>query len=110
MEAKKQLETQNALHQKTKDLLKTTEQQVSALKLQLGQSEASAQTPGQGRGAGRAPVRGEELNCRVGGRYRERDREIWAVKVGFHLICALLPYPRSCITVCPCVCVCVCAY
>ncbi|KAI5099153.1 nucleoprotein TPR isoform X2, partial [Silurus meridionalis] len=39
VEAKKQLAAQNALHQKTKELLKSTEQQVSTLRQQLSNSE-----------------------------------------------------------------------
>ncbi|XP_034166487.2 nucleoprotein TPR isoform X3 [Pangasianodon hypophthalmus] len=39
VEAKKQLAAQNALHQKTKELLKSTEQQVSTLRQQLNNSE-----------------------------------------------------------------------
>ncbi|XP_062337734.1 nucleoprotein TPR isoform X2 [Osmerus eperlanus] len=88
MEAKKQLETQNALHQKTKDLLKTTEQQVSALKLQLSQSEASAQTPTPGQG--RAPVRGpgpaaqaqagQQTVAQVQTKVRQLEREVEEVR------------------------------
>uniref|UniRef100_W5UJA0 Nucleoprotein TPR n=1 Tax=Ictalurus punctatus TaxID=7998 RepID=W5UJA0_ICTPU len=39
VEAKKQLAAQNSLHQKTKELLKSTEQQVSILRQQLNNSE-----------------------------------------------------------------------
>ncbi|KAM9468929.1 nucleoprotein TPR-like isoform 3-T3 [Clarias gariepinus] len=57
VEAKKQLAAQNALHQKTKELLKSTEQQVSVLRQQLSnlenqngkqpvKSSSSVETPG----------------------------------------------------------------
>ncbi|GAA6102968.1 nucleoprotein TPR isoform X3 [Tachysurus ichikawai] len=57
VEAKKQLAAQNALHQKTKELLKSTEQQVSTLRQQLNnlenqngkqpvKSSSSAEAPG----------------------------------------------------------------
>lgn len=40
METKRQLETQVALHQKTKDLLNTAEMELKAQRLQQGGSEA----------------------------------------------------------------------
>uniref|UniRef100_A0AAR2LMH3 Nucleoprotein TPR n=1 Tax=Pygocentrus nattereri TaxID=42514 RepID=A0AAR2LMH3_PYGNA len=45
VEAKKQLASQNALHQKTKELLKSAEQQVSTLRQQLNNAENQS-TPG----------------------------------------------------------------
>lgn len=62
MEAKKQLETQNALQQKTRELLRTSEQQVAALKAQLASSsssEAATTTPATRAVALRAPLRGK---------------------------------------------------
>lgn len=62
LEAKKQLETQNILQQKTKELLRTSEQQVTALKTQLASassSEAGTATPVTRPGALRAPLRGK---------------------------------------------------
>uniref|UniRef100_UPI0037E77C1F nucleoprotein TPR isoform X2 n=1 Tax=Semicossyphus pulcher TaxID=241346 RepID=UPI0037E77C1F len=41
LEAKKQLETQNTLQQKTRELLRTSEQQVAALKAQLSSASSS---------------------------------------------------------------------
>uniref|UniRef100_A0A3B4UI63 Translocated promoter region, nuclear basket protein n=1 Tax=Seriola dumerili TaxID=41447 RepID=A0A3B4UI63_SERDU len=41
LEAKKQLETQNVLQQKTRDLLRSSEQQVTALKAQLASASSS---------------------------------------------------------------------
>uniref|UniRef100_A0A8P4G4M7 Translocated promoter region a, nuclear basket protein n=1 Tax=Dicentrarchus labrax TaxID=13489 RepID=A0A8P4G4M7_DICLA len=41
LEAKKQLETQNTLQQKTRELLRTSEQQVTALKAQLASASSS---------------------------------------------------------------------
>ncbi|XP_061747344.1 nucleoprotein TPR-like isoform X1 [Nerophis ophidion] len=59
VEAKKQLETQNTLQQKTRDLLKNSEQQVAALKAQLASSLASesGSTPVTRAAALRTPVR-----------------------------------------------------
>ncbi|XP_061792549.1 nucleoprotein TPR-like isoform X2 [Nerophis lumbriciformis] len=59
VEAKKQLETQNTLQQKTRDLLKNSEQQVSALKAQLASTLAteSVSTPVTRAAALRTPVR-----------------------------------------------------
>lgn len=62
LEAKKQLETQNILQQKTKELLRTSEQQVTALKTQLASassSEAGTATPVTRPAALRAPLRGK---------------------------------------------------
>ncbi|XP_012988241.3 nucleoprotein TPR isoform X3 [Esox lucius] len=61
LEAKKQLEAQCALHQKTKELLMNAEQQASLLRQQLSQTET--QNPGTGQGLSldqtnpRAPIR-----------------------------------------------------
>ncbi|KAM9322514.1 nucleoprotein TPR-like [Pholidichthys leucotaenia] len=44
LEAKKQLETQNTLQQKTRELLRTSEQQVAALKNQLASASSSETT------------------------------------------------------------------
>uniref|UniRef100_A0A8P4GAN9 Translocated promoter region a, nuclear basket protein n=1 Tax=Dicentrarchus labrax TaxID=13489 RepID=A0A8P4GAN9_DICLA len=44
LEAKKQLETQNTLQQKTRELLRTSEQQVTALKAQLASASSSEQS------------------------------------------------------------------
>ncbi|XP_029970537.1 nucleoprotein TPR-like isoform X3 [Salarias fasciatus] len=64
LEAKKQLETQNTLQQKTRELLRTSEQQVASLKAQLAaasSSEAAAAstsaTPATRAAALRAPLR-----------------------------------------------------
>uniref|UniRef100_A0A672I272 Translocated promoter region a, nuclear basket protein n=1 Tax=Salarias fasciatus TaxID=181472 RepID=A0A672I272_SALFA len=69
LEAKKQLETQNTLQQKTRELLRTSEQQVASLKAQLAaasSSEAAAAstsaTPATRAAALRAPLRAEEQN------------------------------------------------
>uniref|UniRef100_A0A674DEH9 Nucleoprotein TPR n=1 Tax=Salmo trutta TaxID=8032 RepID=A0A674DEH9_SALTR len=56
LEAKKQLEAQCALHQKTKELLKNAEQQANLLKQQL--SHAESQNQGSGLGQGQKEVRG----------------------------------------------------
>lgn len=61
LEAKKQLETQNTLQQKTRELLRTSEQQVAALKAQLSSassSEAASSTPVTRTASLRAPLRG----------------------------------------------------
>ncbi|XP_008332910.1 nucleoprotein TPR-like isoform X1 [Cynoglossus semilaevis] len=64
LEAKKQLATQNVLHQKTRDLLRSSEQQVAALKAQLASTSTSdaannTSTPVATRAAAlRAPLRG----------------------------------------------------
>lgn len=65
LEAKKQLETQNTLQQKTRELLRSSEQQVAALKAQLASASDSsttstpstATTPATRTGALRAPLR-----------------------------------------------------
>ncbi|XP_041658581.1 nucleoprotein TPR-like isoform X2 [Cheilinus undulatus] len=65
LEAKKQLETQNTLQQKTRELLRTSEQQVAALKAQLSSTSpseavitASSSAPPATRASGlRAPLR-----------------------------------------------------
>lgn len=67
LEAKKQLETQNTLQQKTRDLLRTSEQQVAALKAQLASassSESTLSTPVTRAASLRAPLRGS--HCRRG--------------------------------------------
>uniref|UniRef100_A0A8C8G6S8 Nucleoprotein TPR n=1 Tax=Oncorhynchus tshawytscha TaxID=74940 RepID=A0A8C8G6S8_ONCTS len=50
LEAKKQLEAQCALHQKTKELLKNAEQQANLLKQQLSHAESQNQGSGLGQG------------------------------------------------------------
>ncbi|XP_061694573.1 nucleoprotein TPR-like [Syngnathoides biaculeatus] len=58
VEAKKQLETQNTLQQKTRDLLKNSEQQVTALKAQLASvSSEGVSTPATRAATLRTPVR-----------------------------------------------------
>ncbi|XP_038820048.1 nucleoprotein TPR isoform X3 [Salvelinus namaycush] len=63
LEAKKQLEAQCALHQKTKELLKNAEQQANLLKQQLSHAESQNQGSGLGQGQSlgqtnsRAPIR-----------------------------------------------------
>ncbi|XP_061653390.1 nucleoprotein TPR-like isoform X3 [Phyllopteryx taeniolatus] len=58
VEAKKQLETQNTLQQKTRDLLKNSEQQVAALKAQLASiSSEGVGTPATRAATLRTPVR-----------------------------------------------------
>ncbi|XP_050989675.1 nucleoprotein TPR [Labeo rohita] len=47
LEAKKQLETQTALHQKTKELLRTAEQQVTSMRQQLNNNENQSTVPKQ---------------------------------------------------------------
>ncbi|XP_052470885.1 nucleoprotein TPR isoform X1 [Carassius gibelio] len=47
LEAKKQLETQTALHQKTKELLRTAEQQVTSMRQQLNNTENQSTAPKQ---------------------------------------------------------------
>uniref|UniRef100_A0A8C1ZSY5 Nucleoprotein TPR n=1 Tax=Cyprinus carpio TaxID=7962 RepID=A0A8C1ZSY5_CYPCA len=47
LEAKKQLETQTALHQKTKELLRTAEQQVTSMRQQLNNNENQSSAPKQ---------------------------------------------------------------
>ena len=67
LEAKKQLETQNTLQQKTKELLRSSEQQVVALKAQLASASSSeavtsssnTSTPATRTAALRAPLRGK---------------------------------------------------
>lgn len=64
LEAKKQLETQNTLQQKTRELLRTSEQQVAALKAQLASassSEAASSTPVTRPANLRAPLRGRVI-------------------------------------------------
>uniref|UniRef100_A0AAX7UFK9 Nucleoprotein TPR n=1 Tax=Astatotilapia calliptera TaxID=8154 RepID=A0AAX7UFK9_ASTCA len=69
LEAKKQLETQNTLQQKTRELLRSSEQQVAALKAQLASATSSEATTTSSttttpvtRAVGlRAPLRGNEL-------------------------------------------------
>uniref|UniRef100_A0A673I8T5 Nucleoprotein TPR n=1 Tax=Sinocyclocheilus rhinocerous TaxID=307959 RepID=A0A673I8T5_9TELE len=46
LEAKKQLEVQTALHQKTKELLRTAEQQVTSMRQQLNNNENQISAPG----------------------------------------------------------------
>uniref|UniRef100_A0A672P3J0 Nucleoprotein TPR n=1 Tax=Sinocyclocheilus grahami TaxID=75366 RepID=A0A672P3J0_SINGR len=46
LEAKKQLETQTELHQKTKELLRTAEQQVTSMRQQLKNNENQISAPG----------------------------------------------------------------
>uniref|UniRef100_A0A6Q2Z363 Nucleoprotein TPR n=1 Tax=Esox lucius TaxID=8010 RepID=A0A6Q2Z363_ESOLU len=65
LEAKKQLEAQCALHQKTKELLMNAEQQASLLRQQLSQTET--QNPGTGQG-----LKLEE----VYGRLQKSDKQI----------------------------------
>ncbi|XP_023662175.1 nucleoprotein TPR isoform X2 [Paramormyrops kingsleyae] len=51
LDARKQLEAQNAMHQQTKELLKTAEQQISTLRQQLSNAESQiASRPPQGAG------------------------------------------------------------
>ncbi|XP_070974067.1 nucleoprotein TPR-like isoform X1 [Oncorhynchus clarkii lewisi] len=57
LEAKKQLEAQCALHQKTKELLKNAEQQANLLKQQLSHAESQNQGSGLGQTNPRAPIR-----------------------------------------------------
>lgn len=66
LEAKKQLETQNTLQQKTRELLRSSEQQVAALKSQLasasstdGTTSSNMTTPTTRAAGLRAPLRGE---------------------------------------------------
>uniref|UniRef100_A0A6Q2XCN4 Nucleoprotein TPR n=1 Tax=Esox lucius TaxID=8010 RepID=A0A6Q2XCN4_ESOLU len=66
LEAKKQLEAQCALHQKTKELLMNAEQQASLLRQQLSQTET--QNPGTGQGL-------TELE-EVYGRLQKSDKQI----------------------------------
>ncbi|KAL1280197.1 hypothetical protein QQF64_014797, partial [Cirrhinus molitorella] len=47
LEAKKQVETQTALHQKTKELLRTAEQQVASMRQQLNNNENQSAAPKQ---------------------------------------------------------------
>uniref|UniRef100_A0A673I5S4 Nucleoprotein TPR n=1 Tax=Sinocyclocheilus rhinocerous TaxID=307959 RepID=A0A673I5S4_9TELE len=47
LEAKKQLEVQTALHQKTKELLRTAEQQVTSMRQQLNNNENQSTAPKQ---------------------------------------------------------------
>ncbi|XP_073704186.1 nucleoprotein TPR [Garra rufa] len=47
LQAKKQLETQTALHQKTKELLRTAEQQVTTMRQQLNNNENQSTVPKQ---------------------------------------------------------------
>lgn len=68
LEAKKQLETQNTLQQKTRELLRTSEQQVAALKAQLASassSESTASTPVTRAASLRAPLRGSRCRHRI---------------------------------------------
>uniref|UniRef100_A0AAR2KQ41 Nucleoprotein TPR n=1 Tax=Pygocentrus nattereri TaxID=42514 RepID=A0AAR2KQ41_PYGNA len=58
VEAKKQLASQNALHQKTKELLKSAEQQVSTLRQQLNNAENQSS-------AGKASQEVEELRAKL---------------------------------------------
>uniref|UniRef100_A0A8K9XAV3 Nucleoprotein TPR n=1 Tax=Oncorhynchus mykiss TaxID=8022 RepID=A0A8K9XAV3_ONCMY len=58
LEAKKQLEAQCALHQKTKELLKNAEQQANLLKQQLSHAESQNQGSGLGQGQSLEEVRG----------------------------------------------------
>ncbi|XP_064188203.1 translocated promoter region b, nuclear basket protein isoform X2 [Anguilla rostrata] len=69
MDAKKQLEAQNALHQKTKDLLKAAQQEVSTLRQQLSSAEDQL-TPASSPGAALRGLRGsdqdiEEIRTRL---------------------------------------------
>lgn len=64
LEAKKQLETQNTLQQKTRELLRTSEQQVAALKAQLASassSEVTSSIPVTRAANLRAPLRGRVI-------------------------------------------------
>uniref|UniRef100_A0AAR2KQI7 Nucleoprotein TPR n=1 Tax=Pygocentrus nattereri TaxID=42514 RepID=A0AAR2KQI7_PYGNA len=70
VEAKKQLASQNALHQKTKELLKSAEQQVSTLRQQLNNAEnqssagkASVKPPAKAPGVPQQEV--EELRAKL---------------------------------------------
>lgn len=75
LEAKKQLETQNTLQQKTRELLRGSEQQVVVLKAQLASASASSSEAGAtssntatpaGRATSlRAPLRGKEQICKI---------------------------------------------
>lgn len=68
LEAKKQLETQNTLYQKTRDLLRSSEQQVTMLRNQLASASSSeavttssnAATPATRAAGLRAPFRGKQ--------------------------------------------------
>uniref|UniRef100_A0AAR2K8W8 Nucleoprotein TPR n=1 Tax=Pygocentrus nattereri TaxID=42514 RepID=A0AAR2K8W8_PYGNA len=60
VEAKKQLASQNALHQKTKELLKSAEQQVSTLRQQLNNAENQSSA---GKASVKPPV--EELRAKL---------------------------------------------
>ncbi|KAJ8376133.1 hypothetical protein SKAU_G00067130 [Synaphobranchus kaupii] len=59
VDAKKQLEAQNALHQKTKDLLKTAQQEVGSLRQQLNSAENQL-TPASSPGAVLRGLRGSD--------------------------------------------------
>lgn len=61
LEAKKRLETQNTLQQKTRELLRTSEQQVVALKAQLSSASSDVITPAARAAGVRAPPRGKRL-------------------------------------------------
>ncbi|KAK3560903.1 hypothetical protein QTP86_022909 [Hemibagrus guttatus] len=70
VEAKKQLAAQNALHQKTKELLKSTEQQVSTLRQQLNNLENQngkqpVKTPSSAEAPGVPEQEVEELRARL---------------------------------------------
>lgn len=73
LEAKKQLETQNTLQQKTRELLRGSEQQVAALKAQLasapsseaGATSNSSSTPAGRTASLRTPIRGTPTNGRM---------------------------------------------
>ncbi|KAL7849266.1 hypothetical protein SRHO_G00208890 [Serrasalmus rhombeus] len=72
VEAKKQLASQNALHQKTKELLKSAEQQVSTLRQQLNNAEnqssagkASVKPPAKAAAPGVPQQEVEELRAKL---------------------------------------------
>uniref|UniRef100_A0A8C8G981 Nucleoprotein TPR n=1 Tax=Oncorhynchus tshawytscha TaxID=74940 RepID=A0A8C8G981_ONCTS len=75
LEAKKQLEAQCALHQKTKELLKNAEQQANLLKQQLSHAESQNQAPSQTQSQEAQAKLQSELE-EVRGRLQQAEKQI----------------------------------
>uniref|UniRef100_A0A674DCX3 Nucleoprotein TPR n=1 Tax=Salmo trutta TaxID=8032 RepID=A0A674DCX3_SALTR len=76
LEAKKQLEAQCALHQKTKELLKNAEQQANLLKQQLTPSQTLAQSQAQSQATQEAQAKLQAELEEVRGRLQQTEKQI----------------------------------
>ncbi|XP_069050175.1 nucleoprotein TPR isoform X2 [Lepisosteus oculatus] len=75
LEAKKQLETQNAVHQQTKELLKNAEQEINTLRQQLSNAETQLASHAS-QGSGTSGAQGSEQDLEeLRGRLRQAEEQ-----------------------------------